>query len=156
VDIRHLAARKNGPLLLTEAVDCVADYVISLVRGNGGHAKLGAESHPNATPPPANGATMAQKATLRIKGRHSPMAWLLYATKLTIEVDGTPEKGSWGDRTISVAPGRHEVKIYFKYITKSRCCEASVTVNATDGQTIAMEYRTPMMMTAPGRLTVLG
>jgi hypothetical protein len=99
---------------------------------------------------------MAEKATIRINGRHSPMAWLLYATKLTIEVDGTPERGSWGDRTVSVTPGRHEVKIYFKYITKARCCEAWAKVDAVDGQTIAMEYRTPMMMTAPGRLTVLG
>ena len=98
---------------------------------------------------------MAEKATIRINARHSPMAWLLYLTKVTIEVDGTPEKGSWGDRTVSVSPGRHEVKIYFKYMTKARCCEAGVTVSATDGQTIVMEYRTPMMMTAPGKLAVL-
>lgn len=99
---------------------------------------------------------MAEQATVRVNGRHSPMAWLLYATKLTIEVDGVPQKGSWGDRTISVPPGRHEVKVYFKYITKPRCCEARVTVDTVDGQTVAMEYRTPMMMTSPGRLTVLG
>jgi hypothetical protein len=49
---------------------------------------------------------MADEVTIRVNGRHSPMAWLLYLTKLTIEVDGTPEKGSWGDRTVSVAPGR--------------------------------------------------
>ncbi|MEY9932660.1 hypothetical protein ABH926_007311 [Catenulispora sp. GP43] len=99
---------------------------------------------------------MAQRTTIRVNGRHSPMAWLLYLTKLTIEVDGTPQRGSWGDRTISVAPGRHEVKVYFKYIAKARCCEAGLTVDTTDGQTVSMEYWTPMMMTAPGRLTVLG
>ena len=98
---------------------------------------------------------MSDEVTIRINGRHSPMAWLLYLTKLTIEVDGTPEKGSWGDRTIAVAPGRHEVKVYFKYLTKTRCCEASAIIDTTNGQTVAMEYRTPMMMTAPGRLTVL-
>jgi hypothetical protein len=102
------------------------------------------------------GAKMAGKATIRINGRHSPMAWLLYMTKLTVEIDGTPQTGSWGDRVISVPSGRHEVKIYFKYLTKSRCCEAGTTVDAAEGSTIAMEYRTPMMMTAPGRLTVLG
>ena len=73
-----------------------------------------------------------------------------------IEVDGTPETGSWGDRTVSVTPGRHEVKVYFKYLTKARCCEASATVDTANGQAVAMEYRTPMMMTAPGRLSVLG
>lgn len=99
---------------------------------------------------------MAEQATISIHGRHSPMAWLLYLTKLTVEIDGVPERGSWGERTISVAPGRHEVKIYFKYLTKSRCCEAGVTVETAPGQTVAMQYRTPMMMTAPGRLTVLG
>jgi hypothetical protein len=99
---------------------------------------------------------MAEQATIRVNGRHSPLAWLLYATKLTIEIDGTPQKGSWGDRTISVTPGQHEVKIYFKYITKARCCEAAATVETGIGQTVAMEYRTPMLMTAPGRLTVLG
>lgn len=99
---------------------------------------------------------MAQKATIRVNGRHSPMAWLLYLTKLTIEVDGTPQKGSWGDRTIPVTPGRHEVKVYFKYMAKARCCEAGTMVDVVDGRTVAMEYRTPMMMTSPGRLTVLG
>lgn len=99
---------------------------------------------------------MADQTTIRVNGRHNPLAWLLYFTKLTVEVDGTPERGSWGDRTISVAPGRHEVKVYFKYIAKARCCEAGVTVDAADGQTVALQYRTPMLMTAPGRLTVLG
>ena len=84
------------------------------------------------------------------------MAWLLYLTKLTIEVDGTPQRGSWGERTISVPPGPHEVRVYFKYIAKARCCEAAATVNTADGQTVAMEYRSPIMMTSAGRLTVLG
>lgn len=84
------------------------------------------------------------------------MAWLLYLTKLTIEIDGTPQAGSWGERTVSVAPGRHEVKVYFKYLAKARCCEASAKVDVADGQTVAMEYRSPMMMTSSGRLTVLG
>jgi hypothetical protein len=99
---------------------------------------------------------MTEQATVRINARHSPMAWLLYMTKITIEVDGWPQRGSWGDRTLSITPGRHEVKVYFKYITKARCCEAAVVVDTVAGQTIAMEYRTPVMMTAPGRLTVLG
>jgi len=99
---------------------------------------------------------MAAQATIRINGRHSPLAWLLYLTKLTVEIDGAPETGSWGDRTATVPPGRHEVKIYFKYLTKSRCCEAAVTVDAADGQTVALQYRTPLLMTAAGRLTVIG
>lgn len=99
---------------------------------------------------------MPEQATIRVNGRHSPMAWLLYLTKLTVEIDGTPQQGSWGERTFSVAPGRHDVRIYFKYLTKSRCCEAGATVDAADGQTVSMEYRTPMMMTRPGKLTVNG
>lgn len=52
-------------------------------------------------------------------------------------------------------------KACFKYLAKARCCESSATVDTTNGQTVAMEtvameYRTPMMMTSPGRLTVLG
>ena len=99
---------------------------------------------------------MAAEATIRVNGRHSPLAWLLYLTKLTIEIDGAPQKGAWGDRAVTVTPGRHEVKIYFKYITKARCCEAGATVDAGDGQTVAMEYRTPMWMTSAGRLKVIG
>lgn len=99
---------------------------------------------------------MAEEANIRVNGRHSPLAWLLYATKLTIEIDGAPQRGPWGDRAISVTPGRHEVKVYFKYIAKARCCEAAATVDAGDGQTVTMEYRTPMLMTSPGRLKVLG
>ena len=99
---------------------------------------------------------MAEQVTIQVNARHSPLAWLLYLTKITIEVDGAPQKGSWGDRTVSVAPGQHNVAVYFKYLTKARCCEASMTVDAAEGQTVALDYRTPVLMTAPGKLTKRG
>jgi len=92
------------------------------------------------------------QATLHVTCRHSPLAWLLYMTRLTVEVDEAAQAGGWGERTIPLSPGAHEVKVHFKYFTKARCGEARTHFVAAEGATISLRYRAPRLMTSPGRI----
>jgi hypothetical protein len=83
------------------------------------------------------------------------MQFFLYFVRLTIEVDGKTQSGSWRNRFVPLAPGSHQVDVYFRYLFKARCCAAGVNVQVTDGQTVTLEYRTPQLMTSPGRLAVV-
>jgi hypothetical protein len=106
------------------------------------------ERYEMTTPAPAEG--------IEVTGRHNPLAWLLYFIKLTVEVDGQAEQGSWRlQRFTAVTPGEHTVKVFFKYFTKARCCEAGTVVQVEPGQVIRLDYRAPQLMTSPGKLKVV-
>ncbi|MFJ1811218.1 MULTISPECIES: hypothetical protein [unclassified Streptomyces] len=92
---------------------------------------------------------------ISLQGRHNPMQFFLYFVRLTIEVDGKAQSGSWRSRFVPLAPGAHRVNVYFRYLFKARCCAADVTVQITDGQEVTLEYRAPQLMTSAGRLAVV-
>lgn len=97
---------------------------------------------------------MSTQTGISVQGRHNPMQVVLYFVGLTVEVDGEARSGSWRSRFIPLAPGSHQVNVYFRYF-KPRCCEAGITVQVAGDQTVALEYRAPQLMTSPGRLTVV-
>ena len=100
--------------------------------------------------------TPASGEGIEITGRHNPLAWLLYFTKLTVEVDGQPRRGPWRrPRFMAVPPGEHKVNVYFKYLAKARCCEAGTVVQVSPEQTTRLEYRAPQLMTSPGKLNAV-
>ena len=85
-------------------------------------------------------------------GRHLSLAWILFFTKLTVEVDGEPHVGPWKPHFIPVAPGPHTVTVFFKYIGKDRCGEASIPVTVPEDGSVGLQYRAPKLMTSPGKL----
>jgi len=91
------------------------------------------------------------QAILCVFGKHRAFEPLYYFTRLTIEVDGEAHVGRWGERTLPLAPGPHDVVIYFKYFGR-RCSEATTNVDALEGSTISLRYKTPRLVTYPGRL----
>ena len=93
---------------------------------------------------------------ITVSGHHSPMAWILIFTKLTVEIDGEPFVGSWRKRFIPTEPGTHHVSVFFRYIGQPRCAEASVSVQVGEDGIAALAYRAPNLMTSPGRLEVRG
>jgi len=94
---------------------------------------------------------------ISVRGRHNPMQVFLYFVRLTVEVDGQAQSGAWrSSRFVPLAPGSHQVNVYFRYLFKERCCEAGTTVEVAADQTVTLEYRAPQLMTSAGRLTVIG
>jgi hypothetical protein len=49
---------------------------------------------------------MAPNGTLEIRTGFFPLAFLLFFCTPTIEIDGVPQRRSWGKSKIDVAPGR--------------------------------------------------
>jgi hypothetical protein len=96
--------------------------------------------------------TPSGSATLVVQARHNPLAWILYFTKLTVEVDGDAHVGRWGERTVSISPGPHDVKVFFKYLMKARAGEAAISVVASEGTAVPISYKAPNLMTSPGRI----
>ena len=91
---------------------------------------------------------------ITVSGHHSPMAWILVFTKLTVEIDGEPFVGSWRKHFIPTPSGPHQVSVFFRYIGQPRCAEASVSVVVPEEGIAALAYRAPNLMTSPGRLEV--
>jgi hypothetical protein len=99
--------------------------------------------------------TSTDTAGIPATGRHTWLAWLLYFTKLTIETDGQKSVGPWGRRFVDAPPGRHQVRVFFKYVTKPRCGDAAVMVELAAGQRIDVEYRAPHLMSSPGKIRIV-
>jgi hypothetical protein len=95
---------------------------------------------------------MASQAGIFVNGHHNPMALFLYMTHLTVEVDGRAEAGAWKNRFVPAAPGDHQVNVYFRYLGKKRCCEASATVRVPEDQAVSLRYKAPQLMTSRGHL----
>jgi hypothetical protein len=91
---------------------------------------------------------------IEVTGRHNPLAWILLLVPLKVEVDGQQESGSWGSRFIAVPPGEHRVSVYFPYLFMPRCCEGSASVTVSPGQVAKVDYKAPLFMFSPGKLTV--
>ena len=93
-------------------------------------------------------------ATIQVETKHSPLAWLLYLTKVQIAVDGQPATLPWGTHEFQVPPGQHDVAVSFGYFGKQRG-PASSTVTADDSQPVRLRYRAPFMMFSPGRMSAV-
>ena len=93
-------------------------------------------------------------ATIEVKTGFFPLAFLLFLCTPTIEIDGVPEKRAWGRSRFEVAPGKHRVKIYFRYLFKPQCGANEIDVTVDEGQVASVKYWMPPWMFAPGSLKV--
>jgi hypothetical protein len=91
---------------------------------------------------------------ISVSAHHSPMAWTLIFTKLTVEIDGQPFVGRWRRRFVPTTPGEHRVDVHFRYVGVPRGGEGSVTVEVPTGGVVRLAYRAPNLVTSPGRLEI--
>lgn len=96
---------------------------------------------------------MVEGSGIELTAKHNPLAWLLYFTKLTVVVDGQPERRSWGTNVIQAEPGLHHLEISFGYLGRQRGA-AAADVNVPEASTVKVSYKMPSWMFAPGRLTI--
>ena len=90
-------------------------------------------------------------ATIRVTTKHTPLAFLLYMTKITLTTDGQSEQVPWGEQERSVEPGRHEVGISFRYLGRD-AGPATATVDVADGETADITYKAPFFMFSAGKI----
>jgi hypothetical protein len=93
-------------------------------------------------------------AQLKVTTNHSPLAFMLYMTKINLTVDGgETEKIGWGGTSLGLEPGSHEIEISFQYFGRP-AGKASATVDVADGSSTTVAYRAPMVVMRPGKITV--
>jgi hypothetical protein len=92
-------------------------------------------------------------ATINLKTKFFPLAFLLYLFPPRVVIDGgEPLKIGWGDNSLQVAPGSHRVAIYHPYLWVFRAGKASFDVTVQAGQAISVTYKAPTWFVfAPGK-----
>ena len=91
-------------------------------------------------------------ASIVVDAGHSPMAFLLYFSKITVTIDGVPESGPWGSRSREVPAGAHTVGVSFRYFGRD-CGKAAINVDVPPQGTATLRYRAPFLVSSPGKLT---
>jgi hypothetical protein len=107
----------------------------------------------NAPYPPQQPAQQPPSgATIAVNAKFFPMAFFFFFVKPAITIDGYPVPAVWGRNAIPVAPGRHEVHVHTPYFLPSRVGPADTTVDVAPGQTLDLEYRSPVVVFMNGAL----
>jgi hypothetical protein len=105
-------------------------------------------SAPYPTPP----AQPMPGATLAVTAKFFPMAFFFFFVKPAITIDGYPVPAVWGRNAIPVVPGRHQLHVHTPYFLPSRVGPADATVDLAPGQTVELEYRSPVVVFLNGAL----
>src|SRR5690348_13273526 len=89
-----------------------------------------------------------------VRASFFPLAFLLFFCTPTIVIDGQAyKKGWWSDHFFPVPPGRHNVKIFFKYLYMNECGANSIDVDVAPEQVRQINYFMPPWIYAKGSIT---
>ena len=91
---------------------------------------------------------------IELTARHTPLAWLLYFTKLTVSVDGNPQVLPWGTQLLPTAAGAHRLEVSYGYLGKQRG-PAALDVPVSEGSLTRVRYSTPPWIFAKGKLGIV-
>jgi len=89
---------------------------------------------------------------VEVKVGFFPLAFLLFLCTPRIEIDETVHKRYWGTHFFELAPGRHTIKIYFRYLFMPQCGANSIDLVVTDRKACRVNYSMPPLMLAKGSL----
>ncbi|MDI6098160.1 hypothetical protein QLQ12_06030 [Actinoplanes sp. NEAU-A12] len=93
------------------------------------------------------------EAAIAVTPRYFPLAFLLQLVKPVLIVDGQPVRMNWRNpAVVPVSPGQHHVHVYTPYLIPRRMGKADLVVTAQPGQTVELEYRSPLVVFARGAL----
>lgn len=83
-----------------------------------------------------------------------PLAWLLLLFKTNVTIDGVESVQPWGSHFFAAPPGRHEVRVSFRYLFSKAQGENRVAVDVAPGRTVRVLYRSPFLVFMGGSIKV--
>jgi hypothetical protein len=96
----------------------------------------------------------AQASGIKISAKQA-FWWLLVTIQpLVVEIDGTPAKGTWGEQTLTVAPGTHRVTVFWKWYWFLPVQRGTVDVTVEPGAVVSLRYKIRWIIFLPGKLFV--
>jgi hypothetical protein len=90
--------------------------------------------------------------TIEIVATHPAAAVFYSMMKANIELDGNLSKHAWGNYSLTVAPGTHEVAVSYPWLFMSRCGRRKVEVEVASGETVRVTYRARFLRYLPGKI----
>jgi hypothetical protein len=93
-------------------------------------------------------------ATIVVRTKIFPLAFLLLLFKTTVTIDGSPNELPWGEHSFPVQPGSHSVAISFKYLFGDMG-RAAVNVELAPGAVVQVHYRSPWLVFMAGKVSVV-
>jgi hypothetical protein len=92
-------------------------------------------------------------AGIEITAKFFPLAFLLFLFPPTFVVDGRAMRGTWRQATmIPVAPGHHEVRVFFRYFGVMDAGVGEAQVEVTSGSARRITYKAPWLVFLRGRM----
>jgi hypothetical protein len=93
---------------------------------------------------------------IQLRCKIFPGAFLLYLCKPRFSIDGSPEQiCTWGENPIGVPPGRHHLRVWFKYITGPTNV-ADLVLDIPPGQPVRVVYKSRWLVFLPGKIAIEG
>jgi len=92
------------------------------------------------------------KTGVAVKTGFLPLGFILFFCTPTIVVDGRDYRKSWGTHFFELEPGRHTIKIFFRYLFMAECGANSIDVIVEEGKISRIKYYMPPWMLAKGSI----
>ena len=93
---------------------------------------------------------------ISVRTRVFAWAFLDRLFKTTVAIDGVEQILPWGEHTFRTSPGRHEVRVSFRYLGVPRVAENSIQVMVPAGSIVRITYRSPFLLgLMKGRIKVI-
>lgn len=98
--------------------------------------------------PPSGGPRTGIEVTTKFRF----LQWILYLVTPTVVIDGRQYRQKWGTYFFDLAPGRHQLEVYFRYLFSSRAGANSVNFDLASGQARRFLYRAPWIVFMKGEI----
>jgi hypothetical protein len=95
---------------------------------------------------------MENKTGVQVTTGFFPLAFILFLCTPVVEINGKPNRTSWGTAFFETLPGNNDVKVYFPYLFFPQCGANSISVNVKQGQVVKIKFYMPPWMLAKGSL----
>ncbi|WP_405095288.1 hypothetical protein [Micromonospora sp. NBC_01412] len=98
------------------------------------------------------------RTTVSLTLGHPEATFLYRTTKPVVRLDGTvvPQASGWGQHTLPVTPGSHQIEVWVPYILPRRAGRARLDLVVGQGEEIDLEYVAPTITFAKGSLGTPG
>lgn len=85
-----------------------------------------------------------------------PGQFLAEGCTVFVEIDGVRHPRTWGNHLFELAPGNHQVNVWFEYMLTKFANRASAWIPIHAGYDTFAKYETAMFVFSAGKLAVLG
>jgi hypothetical protein len=108
------------------------------------------QQYPQQPTPPPGG--YGGQTAIAVTTKFLWIAWIFFFIKPKIFVNGHEVAAVWGRNVIPVQPGQHHLHVHVPYFLPPKVGSADLPVPVQPGQTVELEYRTPVWVFSGGSL----